>query len=139
MTTRAYLPVVLDAPILSHCWLFVVLVNSFSLAADEGFHSPRAGGCSSACGWSCYSKIRGKSSINPSITLQFCFNTQMFTLDTSFNIVVSSLNTGVGSTFCVDRARLEQLLAYGKPWTFHGHSTLSNPLWDIMGWSLRHE
>ena len=57
----------------------------------------------------------------------------MFTLDTSFNIVVSSLNTGVGLTFCVDRARLEQLLAYGKPWTLHGNSTLCIPLWDIYG------
>ena len=68
MTTRAYLPAVLAAPILSRCWLFVVLVNSFSLVADEGFHSPHAGGCSFACGWSCYSKILGKSAINPSIT-----------------------------------------------------------------------
>ena len=133
MTTQAYSLAVLAAPILSRCWLFMVIVNSFSLATDEGFHSPRAGGCSSACGWSCYSKIRGKSYINPSITLQFCFSTQMFTLDTSFNIVISSLFIGVSSTFCVDRARLEQLLAYGKPWTLHGSSTLSTPLWDIYG------
>ena len=57
----------------------------------------------------------------------------MFTLDTSFNTVVSSLVAGVGSSFCVDRVRLEWLLAYGKPWTLHGSSTLSIPLWNLYG------
>ena len=41
----------LAVQVLSRCWLFAVLVNSFFPAADEGFLSPRAGGCSSACGW----------------------------------------------------------------------------------------
>ena len=73
MTTRAYLLAVLAAPIISRCWLFAILVNSFFLAADKGFHSPHAGGCSSACGWSCFSKILGKSAINHSINFTVLF------------------------------------------------------------------
>ena len=63
----------LAVQVLSRCWLFAVLVNSFFHAADEGFHSPRAGGCSSACGWSCFSKIIGKNTINPSINFAVLF------------------------------------------------------------------
>ena len=58
--TQAYLLVWLAAPILSCCWLFAVLVNYFFLVADEGFNPPCVGGFSTACGWSCFSKILGK-------------------------------------------------------------------------------
>ena len=44
-----------------------------------------------------------------------------------------AVDTGNSLTFCVAKARLGQLLAYGKPWTLHGSSTLSVPLWDIYG------
>ena len=76
VTTQACLFAVLAASTLSRCLLLAVLVNSFFLAAKEGFHSPHAGGCPSACGWSCFSKILGKDVVNPSITSQSCFNTQ---------------------------------------------------------------
>ena len=73
MTTQACLFAVLAAPTLSRCLLLAVLVNSLFLVAKEGFHSPRAGGFSSACGWSCFSKILGKSAINPSINFAVLF------------------------------------------------------------------
>ena len=63
----------LAVQVLSCCWLFDVLANSFFPAADEGFHSPHAGGCSFACGWSCFSKIIGKNAINPSINFVVLF------------------------------------------------------------------
>ena len=50
VTNQAYLLAGLDAPILSRCWLFVVLVNSFFLAADEGLAPPRVGNCTVVCG-----------------------------------------------------------------------------------------
>ena len=73
VTTQAYLFFVLAAPILSRCWLFAVLVNSFSLAANEGFHSPRTGGFPSACGWSCFSINLGNADVNPSISFAVLF------------------------------------------------------------------
>ena len=52
----------------------MVIVNSFSLAEDEGFPSPRASGCFTAHGWSCFGKILGKNSLfQKSLSLQFCF------------------------------------------------------------------
>ena len=71
----------LAASILSHCWLFKVIENSFSFAADEGFPSPRAGGRFTARGWSRFSKNLGKNSLfQKSLSLQFIFNTQLFIL-----------------------------------------------------------
>ena len=39
------------APTFSYCWLFIVLVNSFFLAADEGLAPSRVGNCTAVCGW----------------------------------------------------------------------------------------
>ena len=72
--TRVYLLVVLSAPILTCCWLFMVIVNSFSVVTDEGFPSPRAGGFFTARGWSRFGKILGKNSLfQKALSLQFCF------------------------------------------------------------------
>ena len=71
--TQAYLIDVLAAPILSRGWLFAVLVTSFLLAANEGFHSPHAGGFPSTCGCSCFSNVLCNAVINPSITFPVLF------------------------------------------------------------------
>ena len=109
MTTQACLFAVLAAPTLSRCLLLVVLVNFFFLAAKEGFHSPCVGGCPSACGWPCFSKILGKDVVNPSITSQSCFNTQCLFCIQGFNIIVLLVNRCRPVSLYVVGARLWQL------------------------------
>ena len=45
---------------------------------------------------------------------------------------MGAVHTSDGLTICVVGARLGQRLAYGKPWTLHGSSSLFSPLWDIF-------
>ena len=85
--------------------------------------------------------VGGRASLNfqvrnavtlPSFTVWLLINKYLFC--NMVLIIIIFLLTGFGTTFRVDRARLEQFLAFGKPWTFHGRSTLSKTPWDNMGW-----
>ena len=97
---------------------------------DEGFVRPCVGSCTTVCGWLRFNEVLGKNYIGIFVSLHFCFVTSLFITTKSYDIVgVATQVTACPSVWLVQG--WDNRLLTGKPWIFHGCSSLFSSLWDI--------